>query len=244
MLKGPFLLLSLSLLGGVGAQAQIVDGSFSGGLSGWTALGVPTVESTYVPSDGSASSALLLESTNNTTDTTFGDPGPLNSQNADSAQDIENTLDVTLASTGFLGRDNPTNGEAIFQKFSVSAATTLSFEWAYATYDGSPYDSVGYVIGNASTGYAYHELEATPIDSQPTPSGYQTAVISVPLGNDTLAFVAYNTGDETHDTSLYVTDVALAPEPPAWLLVMGSLVLLVGCGWKFRPVGVAKNARA
>jgi len=61
----------------------------------------------------------------------------------------------------------------------------------------------------------------------PNPTAYTTLSLSLSPGTHTLGFVAYNTGDNTLSSSLYVTDVSV-PEPSEWMLMLlGSVGLII-----------------
>jgi hypothetical protein len=218
MRKIAFLLIFGNIIfGAASLHAQIVNGSFSDGLTGWTSLGNPAVV-TDNPSLSSTTAA-QVQSTNNSGD---AGSGPLNTADSVSVTDIDTALSTTLPS---VDGKTPTVGEGLYQSFTLGGAATLSFHTSYATFDSSPLDSAGYVLDGT-----YTQLYATPNLSQPTPSAYQNYTIPLSAGSHTIAFVAYNTFDEGYTTSLFITDVSIIPEPATWLLLalgLGGLVAAI-----------------
>jgi hypothetical protein len=209
MTKFGFLLFLSNLCLCVSLHADIVNGSFtqgSDGFTGWTQLGSTTTGSASPPGGTYAN----ISSTNGTGGVSVVDT-------------IDTKLHVVLPDTDLIYA--PTEGEAIYQGFSLSQPGTLSFEFAYSTFDDFPQDSAGYVLDGQ-----YTELEQTPPTQQTTPSAYQL-VSDIPLsaGAHQLAFVSYNTGDDTSSTHIYVTDIQVtgAPEPEAWVLMAAGLGLLI-----------------
>jgi hypothetical protein len=187
-------------------HAQIVNGSFSGGLTGWNQLGSPTA------TDGTA----IITSTDS------GGDGEPDATGSDTATDIELTLGASLPNTNDIF--GPTDGQAIFQEITLTSSNQITFTYSSSSDDYSTNDAVGYVLTNVAdvsnenlypgTFYALSNSIGT------------TSVTSPELAAGTyyLGFVAYNTQDNRISTTLDVSDVALAeaPEP--------STILLLGCG--------------
>jgi hypothetical protein len=122
------------------------------------------------------------------------------------------------------------NGQAIYQTFKVSGEATLSFAYSFQTNDYVPYDSTGYVLDGTYTQLARPTNPYTvPVD--PNPTAYVTLSFALSQGTHTLGFIAYNTGDNTASSSLYVTDVSATvavPEPGEWkLIVFGCVGLTI-----------------
>ncbi len=144
---------------------------------------------------------------------------------SDTAADIESKLGITsLPSQDFV--ESPYDGQAIYlaQAFTLTSTAELTFSYSYASNDEYPYDSVGYVINGA-----YTQIQQSPpaSESPESPTVY-TAYPAITLGpgNYNLGFVAFNTYDGNGSTTLYVTDVALTPEPSTWLLVISGIPVL------------------
>jgi len=202
MLKRIFLLFLFNSIGWTAATAQITNPSFTDGLNGWATVGSPTTGSDDPPGGTYAN----ISSTN--------DPGL-----AAPADVLASALHLaSLPNTDIIYL--PTDGQAIYQYFTLSQAAMLSFKYAYSTFDIYPQDSAGMTLdGN------YTEFQQTPAQQQTTPSGYMTVSnIELQPGEHQLGFVSYNTGDNTASTHIYITDIELTavPEPaPAILLAMG-----------------------
>jgi hypothetical protein len=217
-LHGFLLFFSIIVLTGASARAQIVNGSFTDGFTGWTTVpaqspGPGPVIDTANPAtlDGSDAEISSLDA--------GGTHNPMPS-GAASAGDIETALGITsLPSADFTFA--PSDGQAIYQSFTLTQAADLTFSYSFATQDSTPYDSTGFTInGN------YTQIEEP--SSPQGPSSYAMGP-TVHLGPGTyqLGFVSFNTSDYDGSTTLYVTNVslALAPEPSTWLLILSSLGL-------------------
>jgi hypothetical protein len=209
MRKIGFLLFLSNLFLGLSLHAQILNGSFTAGLTDWDQLGSVSTGSANPPGG------------------TYADVSSTNGSGGASVVDtIDGALNVVLPNTDITY--TPTQGQAIYQDFSLSQTSTLSFEFSYSTFDNFPYDSAGYVLDGV-----YHQLEQTPPSQQLTPSAYQTVGnIELSAGEHQLAFVSYNTGDDTTSTHLYVTDIEV-PEPATFILTGIGLVVL---GFAAKPV--------
>jgi hypothetical protein len=208
MRKFGFLLFLSNLCLGLSLHAQITNGSFSGGLSGWTQLGAPTA---------SGGTAIITS-----TDATPHDTGAPDAPGSDTASDIQTTLGVVLPNTNDIFA--PTDGQAIFQEFSLSSSNQVTFTYSSSSDDDSVFDGVGYSItrvSDISLGDPYPGTFYSLSNSI-----VSTSVTSTELSAGTyfLAFVAYNTSDNQYATTINVSDVALAeaPEP--------STILLLTCG--------------
>ncbi len=211
-------------------RAQIQNGSFAtGDLSGWTTVGgssggpdvLTGLPTSNLPAPPMGSTAALVQSEN-------GDTGATTA----SAAALDSALGVTLPPTvgdalsGYPGTHLPVNGQAIYQTFRLSSAATLSFAYSFQSFDSIPFDSTGYVLNGV-----YNQL-ASPTEPyyvlpNPTPTAYTTLSFALNPGTYTLGFVAYNTGDNTLSSSLFVTDISV-PEPSAWkLIVLACAGLLI-----------------
>lgn len=199
-------------------QAQIFNGSFAtGNFNDWQTLGAPTVI------NDSGTQAQIQSTSGEVTTHVLSVDATL----------IESTLGVILPQTSGVdptpgstfGYFDPTNGQAIYQTFSLGAAGTLSFDYAFGTDDYAPYDSVGYVIDGT-----YYTLANPPAytGQLSTPKGsFTTKTVNLSAGSHTIAFVAYNTNDHFASSSLYVTNVSTlveTPEPGTWAMLVGGLI--------------------
>src|ERR1700683_5354596 len=234
MKKIVFLLIVGALFVGNGSQlhAQILNGSFStGDFTDWTTAGGTSSGPTVVTSGATpptGTTAALIQSTDgDSSGAQSAQVGPITTTGT-----IDEVLGVTLPPTTNsnplydTGTFTPDNGQAIYQTFSVSTASTLTFAYSYQTNDGYPYDSVGYVLDGRYT----QLVQTPPYPSSSTPTPYTfVAPLSLSAGPHTLASVAYNTNGRADSPSLYVTDVSTSavPEPGEWaLMILGGLGLL------------------
>lgn len=201
-------------------KAQLFNGSFdTGDFSNWQLLGNPVVLTSGGPTPPSGTTQAAIQST---------DAG-INPGDAVSVAAIDAALGVTLpptqgsASGIAYGTFNPTDGEAIYQAFALSEASTLTFSFAMSTEDWHPFDSAGYVLDGV-----YTQLVSPPVYNGTLPQTlpYSTLTLNVGAGSHTLGFVSYNTNDQYGSTTLYVTNVSAlaAPEPSTWVLIVMGLI--------------------
>jgi hypothetical protein len=226
MRKFGFLLFLSNLCLCVSLHAQIVNGSFSTGtFSGWSILGNPTIDSGTPPS-GAAHGALI--STTNTDDI----------PDSVTYDEIQNSLGVILPSTN-IGTEAPVNGEAIYQTITLTAPSTLTFQYQTLFQDARypTTDEIGYSLTNTAqiTGEnpdpgTFYSIDASTLDSYTT----ITSSVIAP-GTYILGFIAYNTDDEHGLTQFEVSEIDV-PEPATWMLMVGAAVLLAGLyRWVPRP---------
>jgi hypothetical protein len=198
-LRRLFLLTLLNISGWTCAQAQFVqitNGSFSDGFNGWTRLpdnaDGPSVDSTVNPPSGGGYDA-VISSTDGAA--TYGAGSNSPAPGSDSATDIENTLGIkSLPSADFTY--SPTDGQAIYQTFTLTEAEYLSFDYSFATDDEAPYDSVGYTVNGA-----YTQIQEPTTPEGPTPYAASGAILLQP-GTNQIGFVAFNTADNNGATTL------------------------------------------
>ena len=222
-----FLLFFLNIiLGSTWSHGDsLVDGDFSNGLTGWTKLADnaagPYVDSVSNPPSVGGHDAVI----SSTDGAGTGSPAA----GSASAQSIEDALDITsLPHADFTYA--PTDGQAIYQTFTISSQEILTFDYSFATNDETPYDSVGYSLNGT-----YNQLQAPSTPT--TPTAYASSGdIALQPGTYTLGFIAFNTADYNGATNLYVANVDLseAPEPAVWILFAAGIGLLIGVQSRLR----------
>jgi hypothetical protein len=229
MRKFGFLLFLSNLCFCVSLHAQILDDSFSDGFTLWTPVGSPSAGANgNAPSVGGTDA--MISSTDDGGGSGYG-PGSA------TAADIESALGITsLPAQDFAY--SPFDGQAIFltHPFTLTSTEELTFSYSYASNDEYPYDSVGYVLNGV-----YTQIQQSPLPSDSPESA--TAYVPYPEitltpGTYNLGFVAFNTPDGNGNTTLYVTDVEVSPEPSTWLLVMCGLpaLALLACAARRRAL--------
>jgi len=235
-------------------QAQILNGSFtdtsSGSTSGfadWTLVGGGTDQTTGpvvltnlsalpsgvippTPPSGTTTQA-FLQSTDEDFDMAMSASGATLNSKLHVLLGLS-TTDTNLLDATFGQTFPATNGQAIYQTFSVNAPATLSFAYSTQSDDYYPYDSAGYVLDGIYTSLITQPPYTDPFVPNETPTTYATKTLTLGLttGTHTLAFVAFNTGGHAASTSLFVTDVSadVVPEPSQWeLLLMGLFGLFL-----------------
>jgi hypothetical protein len=214
------------------SQAQVLNGSFSSGdFTSWTTLGGTEVLASGNPTTPGGVNQALIQSTD-----------PSEGLASVSVATIDSTLGVTLPTTAgpdsdgnFTGTHPVVNGQAIYQTFTLGSAADLTFAFSFQSNDAATFDSTGYVLDGVYTQLAAQTLtfdQEVLNGLNTTPTTYVTvAPIALSAGSHTLAFVAYNTGDDTESSSLFITDVATeaVPEPGAWSLALVVGVAFVAC---------------
>lgn len=194
-------------LGAGAAQAQVVNGDFQNGLTGWTTIG-----------------DLLAASGELTLTTAFIDDqdGPFNLSGQPAAwiEGVETVAGVAPLALDLAFPDSAYEGSAAQQTFAVTAGQELSFSWRFSTLE---------------TGFLDHAFVAidgivTTLATRGTGSGLQSfSHVFTQDGTVSLAFGVVDTGDVTGVSSLAISNVQLAaavPEPaPAAMLLAGLGVL-------------------
>ena len=221
------LVLSTALIGSTSlVHAQTFSSDFTN--SAWITIGGSSL----------ASNLAVVQSTS-----------PSQGLSSASVSTIDSTLSVTLpATTGpasdgnFPGSHAAVNGQAIYQTFSVGSASELTFDFSFVTADNAPFDSTGYVLDGIYTALAgpsqsFTDEVANGIN--PPTAFAPAAAIPLSAGTHTLAFVAYNTGDNTASSSLSIENIVVVPEPSTW-----SLTLLVGVAFLVGRKFYSKSARS
>jgi hypothetical protein len=221
MRKFGFLLFLSNLCLCVSLHAQIVNGSFSTGtFSGWSVLGMPTIDTSTPPTGATAGA--IINSTN--TNATLFPPG-----SGVDYTTIQDDLHLILPSTND-GTESPLNGQAIYQTITLTAPATLTFEYQPTAEDFyyPSADNIGYSLTNVDSITASDADPGVFYSVDAGASGY-TLVTSdvIAPGTYILGFISYNTGPPSGLTSFEVSDIEV-PEPTAWMLMSGGLVLLAG----------------
>jgi hypothetical protein len=255
------------------AAGPLNNGNFNGNLSGWSTAGYAAAvgaQGSVVPFSGSFQ-ALIASGENDCP--TSGDPPraaiavkpgthgvkPHYSCGSTSVADVwEAALesDLNLPSgaiaTALPNNQSPTYGAAIWQTFSVTAPTTLSFHWNFATNEVVPssWDAALYTWQVGSNPAQVFELADTTqssllnqsAGSSPTfttMTGY--ALVTIPIsaaGTYTIGFISMQTGDDEVSSGTYISDVQVGnvpttPVPPAWgLALIGVALMSLYFGWR------------
>jgi hypothetical protein len=239
-------------------QAQIGSGSDSAGGAGGDGGGGTAV----VPAFGFARrvsghrSARAAAAANRP-----GNPAPNDPNFADVAEaTLETTLNLPAGAIHATLPNNfaPTNGSAIYQTFTATAGTTLSFNWNFATNEKIPsqYDAALYTLQVGSNPAQVFELAdttqagvvnvaGTGVSPFTMMTGYKTATVVLPsTGTYTVGFISMQTQDDSVASATYIGNVqgggsiSPTPAPAAWSLG------LMGLGFIAIYSGVRRLRRA
>jgi Flp pilus assembly pilin Flp len=195
-----------ALFAGALANTTLLNAQvFTGDLTQWSTLGAPSVP----------------DSSTATIDSTSGDgAGGVYTVSAP-ASTLESALDNAPLQNNF--GNVATDGQAVYLNFNLTSAVTVTFDWQMQTYDGAPYDSVGYVLNGG-----YYQLDEPPNYTGPYTSSVTSATVVLPANSSNFGFVAFNTGDNNTSTNLEVTNftVVSLPEPNTVTLVLVTGVML------------------
>jgi len=198
-------LAALALASGA-THAQVVNGNFQNGLTGWTVTGDAAVNA----------GKLTL-----TTAFTDEQDGAFNLSGTPAAWigDVETAAGAAPLAFDLAFPDAAYEGTAVQQSINVSAGQFLSFSWQFATQETGFLDHAFVVIDGSVFTLA---TRAT------APGG----IFSLPITQDgtvSLAFGVVDTGDVTGVSALSVSNVqlsAVVPEPaPAAMLLAGLGVM-------------------
>lgn len=212
MMKTPMLVSSLAalVLTAGAAQAQVVNGDFAGGLTGWTIAGDAKV------------TGGVLSLTNAYTDALDG-PFNLSGQPAVWIGDVEVAAGAAPLALDLVFPDAGTEGSTAQQSFTVTAGQQLNFSWSFGTLETSFLDHAFVVIDGQVTTLATRTS---------APSGLQSfSHVFTQGGTVSLAFGVVDTGDVLGVSTLNISDVNLTaavpvPEPaPAAMLLAGLGVM-------------------
>jgi hypothetical protein len=190
------------------AHAQVVNGNFAAGLSGWTVRG-----------DAITSAGTLSITTAATVD-----PDTPFNLSGNSAQDSEVLrLAANVAVAGLdLGDQTAYEGTLVQQSFAVLAGQTLSFSWSFSSNDAQFLDHAFVVLNG----------QVNTLASSANPGG-ASQVFSRTFaagGPVTLSFGVVDTGDYDLVSTLKIRNVQITavPEPATWLLMaLGAGAMLL-----------------
>ena len=237
-----FLLVALLAVGVASAQ-PFTNGSFttvptSGNpVPGWTAAGNPVISvGTSTPTSSpynlsgtvysgpaiptAGTNQVLLNSTGATAPGIYANSNSVLAITTDNSPSLDSVLGTTLPSNMFQGVTNqPVNGQAISQTFSTTNGATITFSYAYESREtpGNGFDETGYVLNGV-----FHILADTNTPNQSSANHtefltggipYQTVTLTVGPGPVTLGFVAYNTGNTSAPSGLFIDNVVVTPLP-------------------------------
>jgi len=249
----------------------LANGNFgTGDLSGWTSLGSASVVGTQgniVPPAGSYQAQIGSGSDNSAGGAVvpaFGlarpgsghqgaraakHPGNPTANDPNFADVAEAALETTLnlpagaIMTALPNSFAPTNGSAIYQTFTGTAGTTLTFDWNFATNETVPsqWDAALYTLQVGSNQAHVFELADTTqssvvnvVGTGASPfarmTGYKTTSVALPgTGTYTIGFISMQTGDDSVSSATYIGNVQVGgspsptPPPAAWSLVLAGL---------------------
>jgi len=207
------------------AQAQVLNGDFSSGLTSWTPLGDVSVQS---------GAAFLT-----TASVTFEDDAPALAGafnfSGTAAADSTNILDTfSNLSVGALDPDAGSliyayEGSALKQSFTVAAGDVISFQWQFLTND--PLADYAYVVINGTkTDLGQASLAGTPSSPFAFESGVNTFFSQVFPSAQTVDFVVgvVDVNDFNGTTALQFDNVQIVPEPSTAMLALVGLLGLAG----------------
>ena len=214
--------VALGLLGASQARADIVNGSFESGLTGWTS---------NTAAGGATGTATTVTIGNNHTytdpTTSGGHFGFVHSANGGNyaQMGVYNTLS---------------------QSFTASAGDKLSFDVFFATNDYIPYNDDGYakVIGpNGISTTLFAQSVMTVGNAGGTPWTHETFTVTT-SGTYTLQFGARNILGNSVSSWVGADNVTLTaaatPEPASLIMLGMGAAGLMGYGWRRRRSQVAQ----
>jgi MBG domain len=203
---------------GIASAQTFTNGSFeTGDFTGWqtsgtpAVLGGPSVVAGGAPTPPSGSFQALLNSTGASGS---GAPDIYAFSNSVTAATLNTFLATTLPGNA---NGAAQDGEAIQQTFSTTNGATITFSYAYESREipGNGYDETGYVLNGV-----FHILADTNTPNQSSANHtefltggtvYQTVKLTVGPGVTKLGFVAYNTGNTSAPSGLFVDNVVVTP---------------------------------
>lgn len=279
----------VAMVGAALSLGAINNGNFaSGSLAGWSSLGgasavgtlgniVPTAGNLYQAQIGSGKDSADAGGGGAAVGALgFNKPGAIHRSSLaarfkhpaariDFADVTVGTIETTLnlptgAIAAALPNDYPpTFGSVIYQSFSATAGTTLSFDWNYATNERIPsqYDAALYSLQVGANPAQVFELAdstqtgaVTVAGTAGNPfafmTGYHTTSVVLPsTGTYTVGFISIQTEDDSAASATYVSNVQGGTSPPPQGPVPATWSLgLLGLGFIAIYSGVRRLRRA
>lgn len=184
--------LAVSLMAMAGtAQANLTNGGFESGLSGWSTTGAASATGTNVNAGSGA--ALVTNATNNNLGTFTGTSIP-----GTGGGGISQSFSFTGASTLSFKWDFQTGEETSPGNFFNDAA--------YVVIDG-----IASLLANTTSAL----FAGAAGNGFTEKTGYQTFSTALGSGSHTLAFVVTDVGDSIVDSGLYLDAISVNPVPNA-----------------------------
>ena len=244
-----------AIVWGAMSLGPIVNGTFAtGDLSGWNSLGTAAAVGTLgniVPTIGNYQAQIASGNGGYALS-----PTPVFPDVPVATLEATLNLPAAVLTTALPNNNTPFAGSAIYQSFTATAGTTLTFDWNFATNEKIPQSFDAGVVTLLAPGSA--QATATELaDTTQTASfqagtgaspfvyvtGYKTTVLNLPsTGTYTVGFIALQTHDDTVSSGLYISNVRggsvlpFSPVPAAWslgLLGLGFIAIYSGIR-KFR----------
>jgi len=207
------------------AQAQVLNGGFSSGLTSWTQLGDVSIQS---------GAALLTTAAVNFEDDAPASAGAFNFSGI-AAADSSNSLDTfSNLSVDALDPDAGSlvfafEGSALKQTFTVGAGDVIFFQWQFLTND--PLADYAYVVIN---GTKINLGQASLASTSSSPFAFESAVNTFSSqafpSAQTVDFVVgvVDVNDFNGTTALQFDNVQIVPEPSSAMLALAGLLGLAG----------------
>lgn len=224
------LLLIALVAGCLLAITGIVNGNFNtGNLSGWSSAGWANVvgpQGSVIPPSGAAHQALIASGDEYT---------------GIAVGDLESNLNLPAHAihAALPNNGDPTVGSAIWQTFTATAGSSVSFNWNFATNEEIPtdYDAALYTLRAGSSPAQAFELADTSQSSVvnhsasgspfETMTGYRTVTIPITTtGTYTIGFVSMQTEDDEVESGTYITNVTVGATAVVPTMSMRGLSIL------------------
>lgn len=204
------------------AVADVINAGFeTGDFTGWTTIGVTSIETAAFGSGPTEGTYDALMTT---------DVGSV------STGEIESFIGMQSGMLALISGAFPTEGSAIKQSFLAQGGQVLSFDWNFLTNEYNPdsefndfaFYALLYTDILADTYSSSFVVSPTVFFEEET--GFGIKHILLPgTGLYTLAFGVMDSGDTSVDSGLLVDHVDV-PEPSTLLLLGGGLLGLAGMG--------------
>jgi hypothetical protein len=227
------------------------DRSFESGLGAWVVAGDALVDgsTTHGAAATDGVSQLLLTTLPNDPVDAVGAPlgeatGPFSGTDAVPTALLESSLGVLAGEIAALSPSGnaPVHGSGVYQDFSISDPSTLTFDWNFITNEiiptGSYTDFVFWLLmpsggGAAIAGGSLADTNGSTFVPSPAASfddhtGYQSSFsydIATP-GSYRLAIGVVDVLDDNFTSAVLLDDFRVVPEPSSALLVGLGLVML------------------